>query len=97
MMAIAIILLGEPVDKEDPMLGLGGSALLAGCAWNENGAPPRIDLEPENELHGALRSLIFAGGIKKRARLQRWRAHCGAGRMLHLESNCERNAEASRR
>ena len=30
----------------------------------KNGTPPRIDLERENELHGALRSLIFASGIK---------------------------------
>ena len=60
----AIILLGEPVDKEDPLLGLGGSAYLQAVHGIKNGTPPRIDLERENELHGALRSLIFASGIK---------------------------------
>lgn len=62
--ADAIILLGEPVDKNDPMAGLGGSAYLQVVHEIKNGTPPRIDPERENELHGALRSLIYAGGIK---------------------------------
>src|SRR3954467_4460036 len=60
----AIILLGELIDKEDPMHGLGGSAYLQAVHKTKNGTPPRIDLEKENELHRALRSLIYGGGIK---------------------------------
>ena len=46
------------------LLGLGGSGYLQAVHGIKSGMPPRIDLERENELHGALRSLIFAGGIK---------------------------------
>src|ERR1043166_498233 len=60
----AIILLGAPVDTADPLLGLGGSAYLQRILGKKTGTPPRCDLEKEKELHGALRSLIFAGGIK---------------------------------
>jgi len=60
----AIILLGDPVDSLDPLLGLGGSAYLQVVHGTKNGTPPRIDLEREKDLHGALRSLIFGGGIK---------------------------------
>jgi phosphoribosylformylglycinamidine synthase len=60
----AIILLGEPVDTADPLLGLGGSTYLQRIHGKKTGTPPRCDLEKEKELHGALRSLIFAGGIK---------------------------------
>jgi phosphoribosylformylglycinamidine synthase II len=59
-----IILLGDLVDKEDPMHGLGGSAYLQAVHGVKNGTPPRIDLERENELHQGLRSLNYGGGIK---------------------------------
>jgi phosphoribosylformylglycinamidine synthase len=60
----AIILLGDWIDLNDPLLGLGGSAYLQSIRKLKTGAPPRCDLEKETELHGALRSLIYAGGIR---------------------------------
>src|SRR5206468_449270 len=60
----AIILLGDPVDNTDPLLGLGGSAWLQLIHGQKTGTPPRCDLEKEKELHGALRCLIHGGGIK---------------------------------
>src|SRR6185436_2522092 len=59
-----IILLGDPIDTGDPLLGLGGSAYLQRIHGRKTGLPPRIDLEREKELHSALRSLIYGGGIK---------------------------------
>jgi len=60
----AIILLGDPIDASDPLLGLGGSAWLRLAHGLKSGTPPRCDLEKEKELHGALRSLIYSGAIK---------------------------------
>src|SRR5258706_109234 len=42
------------------------STLMKAARWPspKPRTPPRCDLEKEKELHGALRSLIFAGGIK---------------------------------
>jgi phosphoribosylformylglycinamidine synthase subunit PurL len=60
----AIILLGDIVDANDALQGLGGSAWLHGIQGLKSGAPPRCDLEKEKELHGALRSLIYSGAIK---------------------------------
>jgi len=60
----AIILLGEILDAGDPLQGLGGSAWLRLVHGLKIGTPPRCDLEKEKELHGALRSLIYSGGIK---------------------------------
>ena len=60
----AIILLGEPIDLEDPMLGLGGSAYLRRLHGLKTGTPPPCNLEREVELHGALRSLIYSGAVK---------------------------------
>ena len=60
----AIILLGQIVDAADPLQGLGGSAWLRVVHGLKSGTPPRCDLEKEKELHGALRSLIYSGGIK---------------------------------
>ncbi|HET7624465.1 MAG TPA: AIR synthase-related protein, partial [Verrucomicrobiae bacterium] len=60
----AIILLGEIVDKNDPLLGLGGSAYLQVVHGKKTGTPPRCDLEKERELHTALRSLIYSGAVK---------------------------------
>ena len=59
-----IILLGDAVDKSDPLLGLGGSAYL-GCVHGlKTGTPPRCDLAKEKSLHDALRGFIQCGLIK---------------------------------
>ena len=60
----AIILLGEPIDSTDPLLGLGGSAYLQRIHALKTGTPPRCDLAREKELHLALRALIHSGVIK---------------------------------
>ena len=60
----AILLLGEPVDAGDPLLGLGGSAYLQRIHGLKTGTPPRCDLTKEKELHLALRSLIYSGAVK---------------------------------
>ena len=60
----AILLLGDVMDTADPLLGLGGSAYLKAVHGTKSGTPPRCNLEKEAELHGALRSLIYAGSIK---------------------------------
>src|SRR5579859_3180400 len=59
-----IILLGEPMDAADPLLGLGGSAYLQRIHGLKTGTPPRCDLAKEKELHLALRSLIHSGVVK---------------------------------
>jgi phosphoribosylformylglycinamidine synthase len=59
-----IVLLGEPLDLTDPMLGLGGSAWLQCLRGLKTGAPPRCDLEKERDLHNTLRSFIQCGLIK---------------------------------
>lgn len=60
----AIILLGEPADTADPLLGLGGSAWLHVLHGKKTGTPPRCDLEVAKTLHTTLLGLIQAGGIK---------------------------------
>ena len=60
----AIILLGGPVDLNDPLQGLGGSAYLQQVHHLKTGTPPRCDLESERELHLALRALIHSGVVK---------------------------------
>jgi phosphoribosylformylglycinamidine synthase II len=60
----AIVLLGEPVDSGDPLLGLGGSAYLQRIHGLKTGTPPRCDLVKEKDLHLALRSLIHSGAVK---------------------------------
>ncbi|HEY9175455.1 MAG TPA: AIR synthase related protein, partial [Verrucomicrobiae bacterium] len=60
----AIILLGEPVDRADPLQGLGGSAYLQVLHGQKNGSPPRCDLETAKTLHTTLLGLIQAGSIK---------------------------------
>lgn len=59
-----ILLLGEPVDGADPLLGLGGSAYLQVIHRLKTGLPPRCDLEKAATLHLALRSLICGGHVK---------------------------------
>jgi phosphoribosylformylglycinamidine synthase len=60
----AIILLGAPVDLEDPLQGLGGSAYLQVVHGKKTGSPPRCNLEKEKELHLAVRALIHSGAVK---------------------------------
>jgi phosphoribosylformylglycinamidine synthase II len=60
----AIILLGEAVDKADPILGLGGSAYLQVIHGKKNGSPPRCDLEVAKTLHTTLIGLIQSGLVK---------------------------------
>jgi phosphoribosylformylglycinamidine synthase len=60
----AIILLGEPVDSNDPLLGLGGSAYLQAVHGKKTGAPPRCDLEQAKTLHTTLLGLIQSGLVK---------------------------------
>jgi phosphoribosylformylglycinamidine synthase II len=60
----AIILLGDAMDQQDPMAGLGGSAWLQCLRGLKTGAPPRCDLEKERQLHNALRGFIECGLIK---------------------------------
>jgi phosphoribosylformylglycinamidine synthase II len=60
----AIVLLGEPVDADDPLLGLGGSAWLQAVHGKKTGTPPRCDLESARTLHTTLLGLIQSGLIK---------------------------------
>jgi phosphoribosylformylglycinamidine synthase len=60
----AIVLLGDIVDKNDLLLGLGGSAYLQVIHGQKNGTPPRCDLETAKTLHTTLLGLIQSGLIK---------------------------------
>ncbi|HAO79046.1 MAG TPA: phosphoribosylformylglycinamidine synthase subunit PurL [Verrucomicrobia subdivision 3 bacterium] len=60
----AIILLGEVVDKADPILGLGGSAYLQVIHGKKIGSPPRCDLDQAKTLHTTLLGLIQSGLVK---------------------------------
>ena len=57
----AIILLGDAVDRDDPLLGLGGSAYLQAVHDKKTGTPPRCDLETARTLHTTLLGLIQSG------------------------------------
>lgn len=59
-----VILLGDIVDREDPLLGLGGSAYLQKIHGKKTGTPPRCNLEKEKTLHDTLRGFIQSGLIK---------------------------------
>ncbi len=59
-----ILLLGEPVDGNDPLLGLGGSAYLRVAHGLKTGLPPRCDLEAAPVLHTTLIGLIREGVVK---------------------------------
>ena len=60
----AIVLLGDIVDNNDPLLGLGGSAYLQVIYGQKNGAPPRCNLETAKTLHPTLLGLIQSGLVK---------------------------------
>jgi len=60
----AIILLGEIVDANDPIFGLGGSAYLQVIHGKKTGSPPRCDLETAKTLHTTLLGLIQSGLVK---------------------------------
>jgi phosphoribosylformylglycinamidine synthase len=60
----AIILLGEIVDANDPIFGLGGSAHLQVIHGKKTGSPPRCDLEVAKTLHTTLLGLIQSGLVK---------------------------------
>jgi phosphoribosylformylglycinamidine synthase len=60
----AIILLGDAVDQDDPLLGLGGSAYLQVVHGQKNGTPPRCDLETAKTLHTTLLGLIQSDLVK---------------------------------
>ena len=59
-----IILLGDIIDTQDPLLGLGGSAYLQKIHGIKSGTPPRLDLDKEKKLHDGTRALIRAGLLK---------------------------------
>ncbi len=76
-----ILLLGDVVDTNDPLQGLGGSAYLQRIHNLKTGTPPRIDLQKEKRLHDGLRQLIVTGGIKS--------AHdCSEGGLLVALAEC---------
>jgi len=60
----AIILLGEPVEPNDPLQGLGGSAYLQVIHGQKMGAPPRCHLEQARTPHTTLLGLIQSGLVK---------------------------------
>ena len=59
-----VILLGDLVNTADPLLGLGGSALLQVEHGKKEGTPPPCDLKKEKVLHDALLGLIETGVVK---------------------------------
>ncbi|MDB6029296.1 MAG: phosphoribosylformylglycinamidine synthase [Verrucomicrobiales bacterium] len=59
-----IILLGDVADKNDQLLGLGGSVYLQKIHGKKTGSPPRCDLEKEKTLHSTLLGLIYSGVVK---------------------------------
>jgi phosphoribosylformylglycinamidine synthase len=76
-----IVLLGEPVDRTDPLQGLGGSAYLQVIHGKKTGLPPRCPLQAARILHTTLVGLIRAGGVKS--------AHdCSEGGLLVAVAEC---------
>ena len=60
----AVILLGELVDTEDALQGLGGSAYLQVVHEAKTGQPPRCNLEIERTLGTTLLGLIHSDLVK---------------------------------
>ena len=90
----AIILLGDAVDTNDPLLGLGGSAYLQVVHGRKTGSPPRCDLETAKTLHTTLLGTHPKRPGKKRARLQRRRPGGVPGRKLRQPAGGARNTAA---
>ena len=59
-----IFLLGDVVDADDLLKGLGGSAYLQVRKKLKTGTPPRCDLKAEKTLHDAVRNVIREGLVK---------------------------------
>lgn len=59
-----VILIGNAVDRSDPLEGLGGSAYLKIEHGLKTGNPPRCDLEKARLLNTSMLSLIYSGDIK---------------------------------
>lgn len=59
-----VILLGDVVDKNDVLQGLGGSAYLQRVHGLKTGVPPRCDLEKEKTLQTTLLGFIYSGLVK---------------------------------
>ncbi|HKX61910.1 MAG TPA: phosphoribosylformylglycinamidine synthase subunit PurL [Verrucomicrobiae bacterium] len=57
----AVVLLGAPVDTNDPLQGLGGSAYLQVVHRQKTGSPPRCDLDQARTLHSTTLGLIQSG------------------------------------
>lgn len=60
----AVLLLGDPVEKEPGTAGLGGSAYLQAVKQIKAGIPPRCDLAHEKAVTGALLTLIRNGLVR---------------------------------
>ena len=60
----AVILLGAPVDSEDALQGLGGSAYLQVAHETKSGQPPRCNLGAERTLGTTLLGLIQSDLVK---------------------------------
>ncbi len=60
----AVILLGAPVDTEDALQGLGGSAYLQVAHKIKSGQPPRCNLDTERTLGTTLLGLIQSDLVK---------------------------------
>ena len=90
----AIILLGDAVDTNDPLLGLGGSAYLQVVHGQENrlAAAVRFGNRQDTAHHAARTDPMRPG--KKRARLQRRRPGRLPGRKLHQPVGGARNTAA---
>ena len=88
----AIILLGEPVDTSDPLLGLGGSAYLQVVHGKENRRAAALRSgNGKNAAHDVARLDSKRPG-EKRARLQRRRTGGLPRRKLHQPARRARNA-----
>ncbi|KAB2668716.1 MAG: phosphoribosylformylglycinamidine synthase subunit PurL [Verrucomicrobia bacterium] len=59
-----VLLLGDAVDTNDPLLGLGGSAYLRVKHGKKTGLPPRVDLQAAQVLHTTVLGLIREGVVK---------------------------------
>ena len=60
----AIVLLGDAVDLNDPIQGMGGSIWLKAVHGLKTGTPPRVDLEAATKLHTTLIGLIREGVVR---------------------------------